>query len=109
MKGILWLHCSAFKCNEKTYLVIGEKGSGKTTLLINALKNLNAKFIGNDQLPIFIYKNQVCCYSWRPDIKICSEKGKTLHLINNMVPYNFIDIDKMSKRLKKIYKCLIVI
>ena len=69
-KGFCWLHASAFKLNEKTYLVIGNKGRGKTTWLMSALYHKKAKFIGNDQVPIIQVNNTLYVYRWRPDIKI---------------------------------------
>lgn len=102
MDGILWLHCSSFYLNNNTYLVIGKKGFGKTTLLLNALTKCNATFISNDQLPIFVYKDNVYCLSWRPDIKVSlTNDKKSLYLVNHNLPYTFIDYDKMSVRLKK--------
>lgn len=102
MDGILWLHCSSFNLNNKTYLVTGRKNSGKTTLLLNAINKCNAIFISNDQLPVFVYKDSVYCLSWRPDIKISlGNNKKSLYLVNNIIPYSFIDYKKMSIRLKK--------
>lgn len=110
MDGMVWMHSSAFIYKGKTFLVVGKKGDGKTTFLLKAIKNLDAQFIGNDQIPVFIEKKNICCYSWRPDIKICSndfsddeidKKAKVLYLVNNKIPYRFIDYERMSKRLEK--------
>lgn len=115
MDGIVWLHCSGFMIENKTYLVIGNKGDGKTTMLLNML-NKGAKFLGNDQLPIFEYNKKICTYLWRPDIKISmdyavemgitnkkqtAEEEKVLYLVNNKIPYSFIDAKKMSERIRK--------
>lgn len=115
MDGIIWLHCSGFQYKNKTFLIVGNKGDGKTTFLLNAIK-YGAKYIGNDQLPLFEYKNEIYTYLWRPDIKIsidyaqenkiitskeCENGEKVLYLVNNRIPYDFIDRDKMSKRLNK--------
>ena len=116
MDGIVWIHCSGFMINNKTFLAIGNKGYGKTTMLLNMLFK-GAKFIGNDQLPIFEHNKKICTYIWRPDIKIAidyairlgitnnnneiNEDEKILYLVNNKIPYNFIDPEKMSKRIKK--------
>lgn len=115
MDGIVWLHCSGFMIENKTYLVIGNKGDGKTTMLLNML-NKGAKFLGNDQLPIFEYNKKICTYLWRPDIKISmdyavemgitnkkqtAEEEKVLYLVNNKIPYGFIDAKKMSERIRK--------
>ena len=115
MNGIVWLHCSGFSINNRSFLVIGNKGYGKTTLLLNAI-NKGAKFLGNDQLPIFEYNNKIYTYIWRPDIKIsmdCASKfkiiktkgleenQKVLYLVNNNIPYWFINANKMSERLGK--------
>ena len=115
MDGIVWLHCSGFMIENKTYLVIGSKGDGKTTMLLNML-NKGAKFLGNDQLPIFEYNKKICTYLWRPDIKISmdyavemgitnkkqtAKEEKVLYLVNNKIPYGFIDAKKMSERIRK--------
>lgn len=100
--GVLWLHCSSFNLNNKTYLVIGKKGFGKTTLLLNTLNKCKATFISNDQLPVFIYQGAAYCLCWRPDIKISLiNDKKMLYLVNQNIPYSFIDYRKMSDRLKK--------
>ena len=102
MDGVLWLHCSSFNLNNKTYLVLGKKGFGKTTLLLNAILECKATFISNDQLPIFIFNNSAYCLSWRPDIKISlSDNQKSLYLVNHKIPYSFINYENMSIRLKK--------
>lgn len=102
MDGILWLHCSSFSLNNITYLVIGKKGFGKTTMLMNAITKCNATFISNDQLPVFVYEDEVYCLSWRPDIKVSLiNDKKSLYLVNHNLPYTFIDYEKMSARLKK--------
>ena len=115
MDGIVWLHCSGFMIENKTYLVIGNKGDGKTTMLLNMM-NKGAKFLGNDQLPIFEYNKKICTYLWRPDIKISmdyavemgitnkkqtAKEEKVLYLVNNKIPYGFIDAKKMSERIRK--------
>lgn len=103
MQGVVWLHCSGFNLNGKTFLVLGKKGYGKTTILMKTLKELGAVFIGNDQLPIFSYENDICTYSWRPDVKVASQydNSKIFYLVNNNIPYDFLNADNMSKRLKK--------
>ena len=112
MDGMVWLHCSAFMVKDKTILVVGKKGYGKTTLLLNAITNMGAEFIGNDQIPLLIENNDIYCYSWRPDVKVCTNRSKksecklekifkTLYLVNNTIPYNFINFKSMSKRLGK--------
>ena len=68
--GVLWVHASAFRIREKVVLVLGEKNSGKTTWVLNAIVNLNAEFIGNDQLPLFLDKGRLSTIGWRPDVKI---------------------------------------
>ena len=115
MDGIIWIHCSGFMINNKTFLAIGNKGDGKTTILLNMLSK-GAKFIGNDQLPVFEHNKKICTYIWRPDIKIAmdyaiksgltnnkknAENEKILYLVNNKIPYNFVDAQKMSERIKK--------
>ena len=115
MDGIVWLHCSGFMIKNKTFLVIGNKGDGKTTMLLNMILK-GAQFIGNDQLPLFKYNKKICTYIWRPDIKISmdyavklgttnkkqiTKEEKVLYLINNKIPYNFIDAEKMSERIRK--------
>lgn len=115
--GIIWLHCSAFKIKDKTILVVGNKGDGKTTMLLNTILQCKGKFVGNDQLPIFIRNNNVYCFSWRPDIKISidyakkigiasntriyPEDTKVVYLVNNNIPYQFINMEKMTKRIGK--------
>lgn len=115
MDGVVWIHCSGFIIENKTYLVIGNKGDGKTTMLLNMI-NKGAKFLGNDQLPIFEYNKKICTYLWRPDIKISmdyavemgitskkqtAKEEKVLYLVNNKIPYSFIDAKKMSERIRK--------
>ena len=115
MDGVVWIHCSGFMIENKTYLVIGNKGDGKTTMLLNMI-NKGAKFLGNDQLPIFEYNKKICTYLWRPDIKISmdyavemgitnkkqtAKEEKVLYLVNNKIPYGFIDAKKMSERIRK--------
>ena len=115
MDGVVWIHCSGFIIENKTYLVIGNKGDGKTTMLLNMI-NKGAKFLGNDQLPIFEYNKKICTYLWRPDIKISmdyavemgitnkkqtAKEEKVLYLVNNKIPYGFIDAKKMSERIRK--------
>ena len=115
MDGVVWIHCSGFIIENKTYLVIGNKGDGKTTMLLNMI-NKGAKFLGNDQLPIFEYNKRICTYLWRPDIKISmdyavemgitnkkqtAKEEKVLYLVNNKIPYGFIDAKKMSERIRK--------
>lgn len=67
--GILWVHASAFRIREKVVLVLGEKNAGKTTWVLNAVINLNAEFIGNDQLPLFLCEGKLSTVGWRPDVK----------------------------------------
>ena len=115
MNGVVWLHCSGFLINNKTFLVIGNKGDGKTTMLLNAILK-GAEFIGNDQLPLFEYNKKICTCIWRPDIKISMDYAiklgitkkkettngeKVLYLVNNSIPYNFINAEKMSQRIRK--------
>jgi hypothetical protein len=115
MDGVVWLHCSGFMLDNKTYLVIGNKGDGKTTMLLNMI-NKGAKFLGNDQLPIFEHNKKICTYLWRPDIKISmdyavemgitnkkqtAKEEKILYLVNNKIPYGFINAKKMSERIRK--------
>lgn len=68
--GMLWIHASAFRIKDKVIFVLGEKNAGKTTWLLNAIMNLGATFIGNDQLPLFICEDKLSTMGWRPDIKI---------------------------------------
>lgn len=115
MNGVVWIHCSAFTLKNKTYLVIGNKGDGKTTMLLNMI-NKGAIFIGNDQLPVFKHNKKICTYLWRPDIKISMDYAikigitdkkqtvkneKVLYLVNNNLPYSFINEKKMSERIGK--------
>ena len=116
-QGILWLHASAFSINNKTFLIIGQKGYGKTTLLLNSILNLKSNFLCNDQIPLFIENNKVKTFCWRPDLKITLDIAKKINLvsnsinnaekvfflINNKLPYSFINFDKMSNRLGKIF------
>lgn len=76
--GILWVHASAFRIREKVVLVLGEKNAGKTTWVLNAVINLNAEFIGNDQLPLFLCEGKLSTVGWRPDVKIRSSSLEVL-------------------------------
>ena len=71
---------------------------------MKTLKELGAVFIGNDQLPIFSYENDICTYSWRPDVKVASQydNSKIFYLVNNNIPYDFLNADNMSSFEKAI-------
>lgn len=46
--------------------------------MLNAVINLNAEFIGNDQLPLFLCEGKLSTVGWRPDVKIRSSSLEVL-------------------------------
>lgn len=107
--GNIWVHGSCFRIGNQTVLILGEKNAGKTTWVLNAITNLNAAFIGNDQLPLFFSNGKLCTAGWRPDIKIRPDTLKVLGLeekeyiqadryyiqLNNAID---VDIDGLSEK-----------
>lgn len=97
-KGVVWFHASAFVIHGKVILVVGKKNSGKTTWLLEALLNSNAKFVGNDQIPVFESNGKLYTQRWRPEIKVKNYNNlvKNSLVFGNKESYNFFDINQYN-------------
>lgn len=68
-EGWIWVHASAFEIKNTVFIIVGPKGAGKTTWLLYAAKYMDAKIIGNDQIPIYHDGRNLYTRIWRSDVK----------------------------------------
>lgn len=109
VKGLAWLHGSAFIINDKVVLVVGNKNAGKTTWLLKALFILNATFVGNDQIPVYKIGEDFFTRRWRPEIKIKSnfifdEFLSCTLLFGDCSIYESFDVDSYNILVKDTFR-----
>ncbi len=76
--GTVWLHASSFEVGGSVVLVAGPKGCGKTHWLVSALIRCNARFLGNEQIPLESNNDVPSVRRWRPDIRMDVETLRSL-------------------------------